>query len=252
MTLSDQDKHRIVRFLLDNLDETERTEIEARFLTDDHYFQEVEALEEQLIRDYLQKRLSDKAASLFIRKYRSTQALRERVEQTRRVLEMAEPAAQRVRPGARAWLSAPVSRAFSLASVGAVVAGVLLVVVWPFKHETVQTPASFVLVSGSQRGAGAEQQRLEVRRNVPVELHVELLSHQDATSYRVIVTTPEGLQQWGSVVPAASMSSGGLLTIHLPAGILRPGDYIFSVQAPGKVEFETIEEYPLTVQYADR
>lgn len=247
MTLSDQDKHRIVRFLLDNLEESERAEIEARFLTDDEYFQEVEALEEQLIRDYLQRRLSDKAALQFIRKYRSTEALRERVEQTRRVLGMAESAAQRTRPDVGAWLFAPVSRVFSLASMAAVLAIVLLIVLWPFKHGTVQTPASFVLVSGSQRGAGAEHQRLEVRRDVPVDLHLELLSHRDATSYRVIITTPAGVQQWGSVVPAVAMSSSGLLTVHLPAGILRAGDYIFSVQAPGKVGFETIDEYSITV-----
>jgi hypothetical protein len=62
----------LVRYLLDDLTEAERQEIEERFFQDDSFFEEITALEDELHYEYRQNHLDKKESATFERKFLQT------------------------------------------------------------------------------------------------------------------------------------------------------------------------------------
>jgi hypothetical protein len=86
----------IIRYLLGDLAESETDKIQERYFSDRAFFEHVEALEDLLVRAYLDHLLSAKDLNLFERKYLSVPELKEKVAFTRGLLEAAR--ARRTNP----------------------------------------------------------------------------------------------------------------------------------------------------------
>jgi hypothetical protein len=86
VSVTREERERVVRFLLDDLEQEDQESIETKFLVDDEYFREVAKIEDGLIQDYLLDRLEPERHAMFRRKYSSTTALAARVEETRQVM----------------------------------------------------------------------------------------------------------------------------------------------------------------------
>ncbi|MEW6210911.1 MAG: hypothetical protein AB1631_21280 [Acidobacteriota bacterium] len=70
----------LIRYLLGDLSEEERIRLEEEFFTDDELFEEMVALEEELMYDYAQGRLTGRERELFERRFLVTKADREKLE----------------------------------------------------------------------------------------------------------------------------------------------------------------------------
>ena len=86
MQMDDENRERVLRFLLDDLGPEERAGVEERCFTDDEFFLAVEAQEEQTLRDYLVGGLSPAQRRLFESRYFATPAMRRRLDDTQRAI----------------------------------------------------------------------------------------------------------------------------------------------------------------------
>src|SRR5260370_34758164 len=64
-----EDERRILRYLLGDLPEAEQIEVEQRFFSDDRYFEQLLALEDELTYDYLRGDLSRDERVKFERRF---------------------------------------------------------------------------------------------------------------------------------------------------------------------------------------
>ena len=105
------DDQAIIRYLLGDLAESETEKIEGRYFGDQAFFDQVAALEDLLIREYLDHLLSVTDVELFERKYLRVPELQEKVALARGLRAVA--VAQRTRgyrPSRHKWLALLVSR----------------------------------------------------------------------------------------------------------------------------------------------
>ncbi len=72
-------EQQIIRYLLAELPEPEQTQLEERYLADHDFFEQVRAIEQELIEDYLRGKLRAPQRVRFERRYLRTPALREQV-----------------------------------------------------------------------------------------------------------------------------------------------------------------------------
>ncbi len=250
MNKAAEDRDLLVRFLLDDLDEERRQGIEERLFTDDGYFRALQLVEEDLIRDHLLSQLDQARQTLFIAKYSATRALVARVAKTRRTLLALGTSVGRLSwtGRVRKWFTLPISRGMVFATVATALVVLTTGTFWYSKRSGVPVKVSFVLLRGAQERGESIPSRLDIPRTAAVSFSVELPKYRDAASYRAVVSTPEGWQVWGDVVPASARSTdGAALSVKIPAGRLRQGDYVLSLQAPGAVGYQTFEDYAFSV-----
>src|SRR5215510_183207 len=81
---------RTIRYLLGDLPETEQTAVEQEFFVDQEKFEEVWAIENDLVDRYVRGRLSRRERELFERNYLQSPKHRERVAISRKFLEAAD------------------------------------------------------------------------------------------------------------------------------------------------------------------
>jgi anti-sigma factor RsiW len=79
-------ERQIIRYLLGDLPEEEKTELEERFFSDDTYFEQVLALEDELIDDYVHGELSRPERERFERYFLTSSQRRHRVEFARALM----------------------------------------------------------------------------------------------------------------------------------------------------------------------
>src|SRR5262245_9581933 len=82
----------LIRYLLDDLPESDRESIEERYVVEEEWFEAVQALEVQLIRDYLLGGLTAEQRRMFEGKYLTVPDLRQRVFLTTALTNAANPA----------------------------------------------------------------------------------------------------------------------------------------------------------------
>jgi len=102
---------RLLRYLLGEATEDERSSVEREFLADDERYQELEALEDELRHDYLRGALSPTVKGRFEARLLASPADREKLERARDVLAAldragAEPLGSRKGRTASPWLAA--------------------------------------------------------------------------------------------------------------------------------------------------
>ena len=91
MNLTGEEKTQLSQYLLGQLGELERDAVEDRFIADDRYHEELEHLEDNLIRRYLKEKLSPGEKVAFERHYGATTALWDKVEDMAQLLAVAAP-----------------------------------------------------------------------------------------------------------------------------------------------------------------
>lgn len=126
-----EDEKRITQYLLGELSEEERDHFEERLFADDLFFHEIEAARDQLTEDYLRGALSGRERGRFETYFLASPSLRERVDTTRALIQVANRAAVGEAPAAmpavrsktaklRLWLAA--------AALVVIAVGVILVI----------------------------------------------------------------------------------------------------------------------------
>src|SRR5437867_10331412 len=103
---------KLMHYLLGELSEAERAELEDLYLVDQDFFDRLLAAEDDLIDDYAQRRLSKKESRLFEENFLTSPERRERVHAARALSRFVE-----ANQGARVKASLP-ARMFSYFKVG--------------------------------------------------------------------------------------------------------------------------------------
>lgn len=229
----------IVRYLLAEMREEERSRIEERLLHEPSFFDVVAAVEDELILRFVRGDLDNHKLSRFNEVYMNTPAKRARVESARAWRQVVREVA-----GARGALTKNPG-SLGLATMAAAAAVIVAGLLWwsprkppPQSQPKVVAPsqfaekisfASFSLEPGLTRSSGGTQ--IKVPAGIS-EVHFELVvaNPSEHKSYRAVLGTPERPAVWTGPV---SPKDGSLLAV-VESKVLRPGDYTLELQGDGE------------------
>lgn len=280
------DEERMVRYLLGELPEEERDQLEERFFEDEDYFARLAEAEHQLIDRFLRGALTGEDRARFERTYLNEPKRRERVEFARSLRARLVAESGRSRMGLRAaWQEflaslEPAAR-YALAGSAAmlVLGGSWLA--WEnvrlrgqialtrenmnarivdltakseeqrarlARLESGSAAASFLLAPGLLRGA--ESKRLAIpadAQTVRFQLLAEPVS--GASSYRASVRTPEGTEVWSEgSLKAQAADSGSIVGLNVPAGLVATGEYVIRLEAQTARGAVSLESYSFSAR----
>jgi hypothetical protein len=108
---------------------------------------------------------------------------------------------------------------------------------------------SFLLHPGTLRDAGSAAQTV-VLSGVSRSIRLELAWPADpALTYRAVIQTPDQVEVWSAEGLASRGKEGStVLVLPVPAGVLRPGDYILRLQARERqADWESVADYSFRV-----
>jgi hypothetical protein len=220
---------RLIRYLLDDASDEERSAVEREFLADDQRYEELEALEDELRHDYLRGSLSEDQKARFERRFLASASDRARLEDARAILDALDrgvPAPVALPPASRPgwWLAAAAAVCLALAG-------------WAFLEARRSRARVDEMASGraaeqdawarrlaEEKGRGDGLARdLDRERERRVTLEQELTRREQAAVPRasiVALLLPPGLVR-GAAGQAATLGpavEGVRLTLRLPAG----------------------------------
>jgi anti-sigma factor RsiW len=271
MLLKAEDEQLMISYLLGELTDEQRTEVERRYFDDDDWFECLTALEEELIRDYLRNELSPERRARFEARYLAVEELKQRVEESRVLMEAMPPAV--AAPAKSSWwasfipLPAP-AYALAACAVAALGLGIWLArensrlkgelseygtALAALREQIGQSrpqpvTASFLLIPGLTRGAGGAG-RLSLTPAVEqVELKLELRGPSASAVFRVSVQTLTGAEVSSQEV----QPDGRFLVLRLPAANLEEDTYIVRVQEERPDgQFSDLDSYTFSVLRPD-
>ena len=269
-TPSDRDG-RLVRFLLGDLHEAERAEVESQLLTEDGFEDELIAVRDELLEDYLQHALPAEERARVETHLLTAPNDRRRLAFIQDMLAASERVpiedafAREGRSGARAPSAWPWARA---AVVTLALGAGVLAVLWRFGESTSSPgrPPTVPVVSSSEGGTESPPVS-SPERSKDASVAVRLPAKPTGV---VAVSTPGGAQALRVVIPVAARSSfdavlrasGGrevwraeglvrskadhVIELAIPARILVAADYTLSVEselmrdpdAPARIKLE--------------
>ena len=212
-----------MRYLLGELGDHERTEIERAYFENDERFRELEAAEAELIDAYARGELSERQARKFRVRVDGSRELFERVELARSLARYAE-VHHVARPIARStgfvWrLSISLAAALLMLTF----AGTVL---WRASHREVAV--TFALRAGLARGAGDAQLINLPRGSTVLRLHLDYDGAAYA-QYRAVIRTADGLVVWQGERLPPSRPGASSLDVDVPAGVMTANDYVISL-----------------------
>jgi len=265
------DESVIIRYLLGRLSDGERAAVEDRYLIDDSFFDAVQALEDELIRDYVCGSLSAVDRSDFEKTYLTNPHLRPKViavEALRAAAAEHQAASQPSGPVTSrpfAWFRSPglsaLNPAWAIAAIALAVGlwyGVKVLIRHPGQEtagarqkQSVESPAprlaSYVLLPGTSKGQPETSYDLLVPKDVKtVRLVLRLLGpavYQDYT-VELLALKPAGPSSILTVnnLKAENVQSGSSVLVDFDASILENEDYI--VRMAGHTASGTLEDLP--------
>jgi hypothetical protein len=238
------DVPQLTAYLLDRLPEEEARRIEERYFADDAFFVLAGACEQDLIRDYLLKKLSPDDTRSFERKYRASPGLWEKVEFCAAIMTLTGSVPASTHRAAR--IPSPVWR---LAAAAAIVAGLVLIGwqqtrIGRLEAELHQVAIRDALKSGEAHPAVAvvafalrpvldrDANSSAVVLRIPadageVRLSLEIEPGNEAAEYRAALTLPGGGEVWSAFVLGGSR----VLELTAPALTMVRGDYVLTLDA---------------------
>ena len=253
MSPESAERSRLIAYLLDRLPEPEARQIEERYFADDAFFVLACACEQDLIRDYLLKKLSPEDLRSFERKYLTSPGLREKVEFCAAIASVTRslPAPVRAHAGMR-------PRVWQLAAAAAVLVGFVLIGWQQIRiarmeaqlHQlksrgapelAANTPPppnipSFALRPALDRDGRSSPLVLRIPPDAgSVQLFTEIEPGNEVPAYRAALTVPAGAELWSGFVPGGSR----LVALTLPAAALPRGDYVLTLDARHGVAHQT-------------
>ena len=243
VTLPAESEERIVRYLLDEMEEEERLRLEDRLFHEPEFFELVHSVEDELILKFVRGDLESQPASRFSEVYMNEPAKRARVESARVWRQAAGEVAAASRfslatssPAARLWVQ------LAVAATAAVVLFAVLVLLQLQRKQPLQqfvqtsetaSPSfvTFVLEPGLTRSEGGGELEIKVPPGTDlVRLELALPSPGKAETYHVVVGTPERPAVWDG----AASPNDAMAVVNIPAKALLAGDYTLELQANGK------------------
>jgi hypothetical protein len=271
--LTADDEERMIRYLLDDMEEAEKVGVEERYLLDAEFFESIAALEEELIRNYLRGELPPDQRLRFKSKYESTPALARKVAVTRAVMEVTAgrtvaPSASPPRASPRVSIvdlilgrAAPAPRRaqFALAGVWVLTlgCGIWLALEATRLHSAATrleaarlgpVVAAFVLEPGARRGDQAHP--LLVSPGVTgIRFQLDIDTHRDANWYRAVVETARRRIVWsGDLAAARDSAAGKSVFVEIPAGLLESGAHILELGIVSRAgKFEPFDSYTFEI-----
>jgi hypothetical protein len=272
---SDQEK-RMVQYLLGQLPEREQAELEARFLADDSYFDELLAIEDDLRDAYACRELSGRDREAFEQRFLATPQQRQKQEFARTLQQCVVEAPVVLAGKHENWVAKWKSRFRQLATryrtvlIPVLSAIVLLLVAtgWWFGYRSERSgtwaPAAtkpqsplqqqkaevvaFVLTPGSVRGSEPEWAPLVIPPDIS-SVRLEARFDSDYPEYEAILQTAENKRVWTARnLKAQASRNGKSVFIDISSSSLSSGDYILTLRGvPVKGTPETAAEYPFRV-----
>jgi hypothetical protein len=247
----DSSRH-LAEYLLDGLPEEERAEIENRYSLDDEVFSELQAAEEELIRDYLKNDLARPDRARFEKKYLTVPSLRKKVELTAALMKVQPATEERRGEAARRWFSPrwlPVAAAFAalvvVATEHALEIRRLRAAVEALRARpavVARASASFLLLPGANRRGDQAPVVLALPQGVDdVSLSLQIEPGNEAAEYQALLETPEGSQIWGGII-----AGGSSPVATIPARLLGAGDYVLTLDGAGKPSAHESYTFSLT------
>ena len=237
------EQQQMTRYLLGGLPEDESIRLEQRFFTDKDCFEQLLALEDELMYDYLRAELPAGDRARFEQRFLNTGPQRQKAQ-------FAGDLLQRIGRAPESGWWRPAIR-FSLA------AAALVLLVFPtwmtlrlrrdLERPLIPPPPrttmvlSIALTPGQVRG-DAEPKRIRIPADIDfVQFQLERRGKADYQRYRAAIRTAEGAEVW-------SEDGVPTLAVRLPAQLLPPNDYELTLQgrAPGGA-LEDAGDYYFTV-----
>ncbi len=240
------DDRTLLDFLLDRLDETERVSVEERIFGQDALFEQLCAMEEELIRDYLRSQLPADQRLCFEARVKASADLRKRVDEQRALIAALKPRAVvgEARESTEAlsgWL-ATLKQAFAMRARVYLAVAATAAVVWlavddmrirthltANAHEG-NAPASRLLSFAVSPGAtlGGDEsgpKRLAIPSDATlIRLNLNVPTAAQYRQFRAeLIDIDRDAQVWSG--PGELRSGTGEVTLEITAPALGQGDY---------------------------
>jgi len=253
------------QYLLGRLAPEDSSQAEERLLTDDNFYQELLAGEDDLIDEYLSGELSAPEQKLFEdffmttperhEKLRFGRGLKKYVNQagavraSATITEPAEPS-----PSKRGWFSflpwQNPTLSYSLAAALVVILiGGVIAIIWNVGIRP-QPPGRLLaieLTSGLSRGDD-QIKTFSVTSAETVELDLRIDPSYDYQRYRGVLQTVDGTEKFQEDGAKINSPSGAIVALRIPARLLPPGSY--SVKLSGlnrQGQYEDLGRYSFRV-----
>ncbi|MCI0419314.1 MAG: hypothetical protein L0312_08860 [Acidobacteria bacterium] len=205
-----EDQH-IIRYLLDKLSETERSEVTRQIGTDTQYAQLAEAIEEELLDAYVKGQLSREDRNRFENHYLSSAERRSKLEFSRAFLN-----------------SIPRRSPIRVEYLKIAALCLLTLSAGLFFFQRPDPVVSSSLRSGNTRGRA--DQTLEIPSGAMlVELHLYPDSGASPDQARLVAVASEQEIERQRV----TLGADGSVVFRIPAALLSPGDYLIFLEANG-------------------
>jgi anti-sigma factor RsiW len=228
------------RYVLGELEEGLRLELEELLLTDADAFEALGVIEDEMIEEYLEGTGTAEDRRAFEQSFLDSRARQQRLDFARALRARASRKAPRmssVRP--LAWIGLA---ALLVMSVGTTV------LMRTSAPQTSPPVAMYDLAGGLIRAGGSLPRVVVPAGAVVVELRVELPSN-DYSAYRAAVLDEDGKEVW-SASKLGAKEQGGTVAIVLPVAstLLPPGDYRAKLSGvPASGDPEALGSYPFRV-----
>ena len=227
---------RLIRYLLQDLPGSERLQVEKEYFTDDRVEEQLEALEDELMYDYLQGKLDPARAELFEKRLLPQPRFRERAEFAQLLASRIPHPASRIAHPASPYLRAAVFVLLALCAW-------LLSDVVRLRKEVqiakeklaarkeapvLPPPApvlAFLLKPGAQRDGGAGARLIVAAGAAEMQLQLELPAGADPASCSAELLPPTGSAVWNGPVKIVSTPSGKAALVTVPLGKVGENDY---------------------------
>jgi hypothetical protein len=240
MRLTPDFEQTLRRYVLGELEERLRLELEELLLTDTDAFEALGVIEDELIEKYMEGSGTAEDRRAFEQSFLDSPERQRRLDFARALRARASrkgPRMSSVRP--LAWIG--------LAAVLVVSVGTT-VLMRSSGPERLPPVASYDLAGGLIRAGGSLPRVVVPAGAVVVDLRVELPSN-DYPAYKAAVLDEDGKEVWSASKLAAN-EQGGAVAIVLPVAstLLPPGDYQAKLSGlPASGEPEALGSYPFRV-----
>lgn len=241
-TIADESREAMTRYLLGQMTETDQHALEQEFFTDSEKFDQVWAVENELVDAYVRNRLPRRERELFEHHYLQSPKHRERVAFARMLLEAADETAT-----ASVTDSAPVAswwqrlleslRGSQMLLVGAMSAAMLLLTVGVLWLLVERSRLSDQLASEQSGRVTQAQREQELSRRIQeLEKQVASEHQQNEQTNSELTRLREELRQTQAQRPAPSQSSQpALLSFLLIPGGVRAGGEMQQLKIPSGI-----------------
>jgi hypothetical protein len=274
----------MVRYLLGELSDREREDLEKQYFIHQQAWEELEAVENDLIDAYVKEQLSSNERQLFESYFLRSERRRQRVEFARTLMD------SKLRQETDAPGSAPVSSSPALRSPSrfwwsnarlpwfASAAALVLIafLVWqnhrlqsqvgqlqflqgqasdpatvPPAHNPEIAVISLALSPGLLRGSSPNNDlaKIHIGSAPSIVLLALSLERTSNSQFQLILQTPEGrvIQQMNGVHSKSSPDGTQIVTMIVPSSLLTTGDYIIKVVASNGRRSEILDSYAFSV-----